>query len=42
MNIKLVFLHEDLNKEIYMKLLKDFAVKNDFVYKLLKTLYKLK
>ena len=41
-NIKLMFLHGDLDEEVYMKLPKSFTVKDDFVYRLLKILYKLK
>ena len=42
MNVKLMFLHEDLNKEVYIKLSKDFIVESNFIYKLLKILYRLK
>lgn len=44
MNVKIVFLHGDLEGELYMEQLKGFAaqVKEDYVYRLRKSLYGLK
>ena len=42
MNVKSVFLYENLDEEIYMKLSKDFKAERNTVCKLQKFLYNLK
>ena len=44
MDVKTAFLHGDLDKEIYMEQPEGFTIKekNDYVYKLKKSLYGLK
>jgi len=42
MNVKSVFLYEDLDEKIYMKLSDDYRAENDVVYKLQKFIYDLK
>ena len=44
MDVKIAFLHGDLDKEIYMEQPEGFTIKekNDYVYKLKKSLYGLK
>nr|KYP76428.1 Retrovirus-related Pol polyprotein from transposon TNT 1-94 [Cajanus cajan] len=44
MNVKTIFLHSDLEEEIYMKQLDNFLVKGkeNYVYRLRKSLYGLK
>jgi hypothetical protein len=41
-NVKTAFLYSDLNKEIYIKLLKGYNNNDTLVYKLVKSIYGLK